>query len=134
MSSNQLDMVRSEMARLRMQVSNLLGWTDLEYASFQEAMGLLFLRSSFGGSGLAGELGDELAKHKEFWSWWRIHWMRRDREFLELSGSLFPSEYANYYRELHDATTVVFKPHGDVLMHTYRLLLAGIMDKEVCHE
>lgn len=134
----QIDKIRSEMAIQKMEVSNLLGWTDMQYAEFQEEMGIEYIKTELtpknppvsplgrGESHRNEEvpsLAMELVKFKEFWSWWRLQWMRRDEEFLEMSTSLFPTEYEEYYRELHQPDSMLFRPHTDVMRSTYNQMV-----------
>ena len=126
----QIDKIRSEMAIQKMEVSNLLGWTDMQYAEFQEEMGIEYIKTELTPKTLPQAQGDtspslamELVKFKEFWSWWRLQWMRRDEEFLEMSTSLFPTEYEEYYRELHQPDSMLFRPHTDVMRSTYNQMV-----------
>lgn len=118
------------MAIQKMEVSNLLGWTDMQYAEFQEEMGIEYIKTELTPKTLPQAQGDtspslamELVKFKEFWSWWRLQWMRRDEEFLEMSTSLFPTEYEEYYRELHQPDSMLFRPHTDVMRSTYNQMV-----------
>ena len=122
-----IEQVRRENAAIKMQVQNLLKWDDLRYALFQESQGKAYLQSVFG----AGvPLVDDLPNHRAFWSWWVNHWNKRDREFLEMSGLLFPHELEAYYQELHTPNSVAFYPHSAVLEDTYEAMVHKLV-KEV---
>lgn len=121
-----IERVRQENAAVKTQVLNLLGWDELAFAEFQEAAGLDYLRSQFGDITLAMDL----PHHKAFWAWWLLHWLRRDREFLEMSGLLFRHELESYYRELHDPYSVPFQPHSVILEESYGKMIHGLI-KEV---
>lgn len=123
-----IERMRQEHATVRTQVLNLIGWDELQYGLFQEEMGKEFLRSWFG-DGVP--LVDDLPNHKEFWSWWKLHWVKRDREFLEMSGLLFPHELQDYYRETHDPHGVQFYPHGSILEATYEAMIHRLIKAAV---
>lgn len=130
MKSTQADIVRSKMAEKQMIVLNLLGWTDIQFARFQENAGIMYLKEEFD---ISNDLVQELTKHKEFWSWWRLQWMRRDTEFIEMSSILFPQEYEDYYRSLHKPSSVVFRPHRDLIRHTYLQMVHDLVKGQVIH-
>jgi len=108
--------VRQGNAAIKMQVQNLLGWDDLQYATFQQEQGYAYLRAQFD---IDTPLVDRIPEHKEYWSWWRLHWIKRDREFLDMSNMLFKSEMEEYYRQLHDPESMAFWPHAAILEETY---------------
>jgi DNA-binding LytR/AlgR family response regulator len=114
-----INRVRQITANVKMQVQNLLGWDDMQYAAFQEAQGYAYLNSLFANAPLA----DHIPEHKEYWSWWKLHWLRRDREFLDMAGLLFPGEYQTYYEELHTPDTLAFRPHAAILERTYTAMI-----------
>jgi len=118
------DIVRSQLAEQQLIVKNLLRWTDLEFATFQQEVGIDYLKNEFA---IADELVHELTKYKAFWSWWRLQWMRRDKEFVEMSSILFPNEYDGYYRKLHDPSSVLFKPLRTIIRQTYLQLVDQIV-------
>jgi hypothetical protein len=124
--TSHIERVRQENASIKTQVLNLLGWSELAFAEFQEAAGFAYLKAQFGDIQLAADL----PSHKAFWSWWLMHWVRRDREFLELSGLLFRHELEGYYREIHDPLSVPFRPHAAVMEDTYSDMMHRLI-KEV---
>lgn len=109
--TSHIEEVRRELARTKMQVQTLLGWSDLAYARFQESAGIEYLKKEFEEE----ELVKWLSSTKHFWSWWRMQWLKRDREFLEASGTLFPNEYDLYYKEIIHQETGVYYPHRVVM-------------------
>ena len=125
--TSHIERIRRQHAQLKIQVQNLLGWNDSQYAAFQEEQGLHYLRRQFGGAALI----NEVPKHKEFWSWWRLHWVRRDSEFLDMSGMLFPHEYEQYYRDLHRPGSVQFRPHAAILENTYKKMIHNLVKQAV---
>ena len=59
--------------------------------------------------------------------------MRRDTEFIEMSSILFPQEYEDYYRSLHKPSSVVFRPHRDLIRHTYLQMVHDLVKGQVIH-
>lgn len=121
-----IERIRRENAAVKTQVLNLLGWDELAFAEFQEAAGLEYLKIQFGSIQIAADL----PSHKAFWSWWLMHWKRRDQEFLEMSGLLFRDELEDYYRELHNPNGVPFHPHSVIMEETYSAMMHHLV-KEV---
>lgn len=122
-----IETVRKEQALIKMQVQNLLGWDDMQYASFQEEMGLVYLRKLFGEG---TPMIQEVPSHKGFWSWWKMHWLKRDREFLDMAGLLFRDEVLPYYEDLHHPAGIAFTPHRAILEKTYHGMIHKLV-KEV---
>jgi len=118
--------IRQENASIKTQVLNLLGWDELKFGEFQQDAAFAYLQDMFGDL----ELGADLPNHKAFWAWWILHWAKRDREFLEMSGLLFPHELQGYYRELHDPKSMPFHPHGVIMEDTYSAMIHKLV-KEV---
>jgi hypothetical protein len=131
-----IEKVSRQSALLRVQVQHLLGWDDLAYSSFQQQMGLDYLAHHYGDSPLV----DRIPEHREFWSWWMIHWTRREFEFIELSTMLFAHELEPYYIDIHDPEQMAYRMHGVVLDQTYERMISHLVDnatkrkgKEVNH-
>lgn len=128
MKLSYIEKVRQENASIQMQVMNLLGWDELRYASYQEEMGRLYLRSMFG---QGTPLVDDIPNHREFWSWWKLHWIRRDREFLEMSSMLFKHEQEHYYNDLHHPDGMHFTPHAILMEATYEKMIHKLIKEAV---
>lgn len=112
-----IEQTRVQHASVRQQVQTLLGWTDLQYAEYQEAQGRAYITHELAEA--SSEFVEEILRSKIYWSWWRIHWVERDREFLDMASMLWPHEAADYYRDLHTVDAVGFRPHQSVLAHSY---------------
>jgi hypothetical protein len=123
-----IEKVRRENAAVRTQVMNLLGWDEMRYAEYQEQMGRAYLRDMFGEG---TPLVDDIPNHRAYWSWWKQHWGRRDREFMEMSGMLFPHEMEPYYLDLHSPEGMAFRPHAAVLDDTYREMVHNLVKEAV---
>lgn len=109
---------REQLSMVALQVQNILRWDALKYASYQEEQGIAYLNHEF------GELGwpKDLVNYKAFWSWWRMHWLRRDREFLDMQNYFRSTEEAqDYYQDLHHPSGINFRPHKAQMESTYKL-------------
>lgn len=127
MKQTHIETVRQRNAAVRMQVLNLLGWDDMRYAQFQEQMGLAWVEAKLTDTYIASEI----VKHREFWSWWRMHWVRRDMEFVDMASYLFPSEIEEYYLSLHKVEEMMFFPHARVMNDTYEHMIHRLIKEAV---
>ena len=118
-----IERVRQSNATLQMEVQNILGWDDMQYAEFQQIKGIEYLAHAFGNMPLV----DKIPEQKEYWSWWRLHWARRDCVFMSMLNMLFPNEYETYYLEMHTASSMIFKPHGIILKRTYHSMIHNLV-------
>ena len=123
-----IEKTRQQNAVTKLEVQNLLGWDDLRYAEYQEEMGREYIRQLFG-EGTA--MVDDIPNHREFWAWWKLHWAKRDREFVELAGMLFLHERESYYTDLHNPAGVAFRPHAPILMATYEAMMHRLVKEAV---
>lgn len=119
-----VESLRHQLAATKQQVLKLLGWSILKYAQFMEAQGIAYLHHAFG---TECPLIDRVPEHKEFWSWWKLHWMKREQEFLELSTMLFPSELESYYTELHQPQNIKHTPQAEILEASYEKMMHGLV-------
>jgi len=126
MKTIHIQRIRQENASIKTQVLNLLGWDEMAFTEFQQNAGFEYLQEMFGDL----ELAADLPYHKAFWSWWLMHWTKRDREFLELSGLLFQNELESFYRDLHNPISIPFQPHGIIMEETYSSMMHKLV-KEV---
>ncbi|WP_143960260.1 hypothetical protein [Litoribacter populi] len=122
-----IEKVRRENATVKMQVQNALNWDDMQYAQYQEEMGYQYLKAEYGED---LPIVREVVYHKEFWSWWKMHWLKRDRLFLEVAYSMGLDDRLQTYTALHDANDVGFRPHSVILERTYSTMMHRII-KEV---
>ena len=123
--STHINRMRTETALVKQRVQELLGWDDHQYGAFQEKMGLSYLDYHYGHAPLISRI----PMHKEFWTWWRLHWLRRDREFVEMSSMVFSEEMEGYYRDQHDPAVIVHTPQGVILKNTYSTMIHELVKK-----
>jgi len=103
------------------QVCKALGWSDLQYKSYQEQTGLDYLQSVVG----ADDWGlDHLKKTPIFWSWWINHWNKRDQEFLSFSN---PS--LSLYHSMNAHEGFEFYPHRIIMEQSYAILQKEILER-----
>jgi len=110
-----IESIRLRHAALKMEAQQVLNWDDYQFASYQEAQGYAYLRENFPDDPFA----QELAKSKAFWSWWKMAWMRRDAEFLEIAGLLKQCELEEWYKNFHEPNGVGMRPHREIMESTY---------------
>jgi len=126
-----IEKTRRELAAVKLQVQNLLGWTDEQYATFQYETGVAYIRR-MSDLPLHDALLESILAQKELWSWWRLHWMRRDRHFMEMSSVLFKHEYEAYYRdEVHNLTEASMRPHRRIMETSYSDMMHRIIKETV---
>lgn len=106
--SKQAQIIRKEMDTTKTKVCQKLNWTDMEYGQFQEATGTSYLQME---CVACTSQAINVAKNKSFWSWWRVQWMKRDKEFLEYTDMLFPDEFEEFYKKSHHISSIHFTPH-----------------------
>lgn len=111
-SHSHIQKVRDNRESVQKQVQQILGWTDLEYAELQESFGLDYLKINYG---ILSKVSHKLPASKVFWSWWRLHWMRKDVEFLDMIHLVFSNEYVAYYREIHEPANLSYYLNGSVI-------------------
>lgn len=104
-----------------MDVQQVLGWNDEQFANYQMQCGYDYLRSTFGPD---LPFLDEVVKCKAFWGWWKNHWTRRDEEFLMMAGLLRRHEAEEYYKLMHEPGGIGFTPHAEIMEETYALMIS----------
>lgn len=77
--TSQVETVKAQAEKTRIEVLNVLGWDELQYCEFQEQQGreyisIVLCTCEFD----AVQLGNS----KFFWRWWVNQWNRRDDDFL----------------------------------------------------
>lgn len=127
-SLTHIERERRAYAELAIHVMYALGWDDLTYARFQEGMGHNYLLDRFG---YKTPLLQEIPKHKMFWGWWRVQWMKRDRCFLDMLNMLKGDEYELYYRDLHDPSSIPFRPYAEIMERSYECMMSDLIKQAV---
>lgn len=62
------------------QILQLLEWTDEQLSMFIFETGLDYLKAYFGDDQQAIDI---VKKRKQFWNWFKNHWLARDQSFVE---------------------------------------------------
>jgi len=117
-----IETIRMRNTSVVKEVKGLLKWSDLTFAGFQMKMGEEYVKHQFGDD----ELASQIPNYKEFWSWWKLHWVKRDLDFLDIANMLFENELEEHYRKMHDPYSILFKPHHHLLENTYCAMLHEI--------
>ena len=119
------DNLRAWEKEQRETVQALLGWSDERYTEFQYYMAIEWIIQEFGAD---CPLINRVLEERMFWSWWRLHWVKRDQEFVEMFDMLRPDEYDTYYEMQHEPASVYFKPHSVIMHATYEKLITKIVN------
>jgi len=112
----------------KQQVCRLLGWDELQYASFQEEQGIEYVKGIVG----SDEWGaSHLLKSKLFWKWWINHWNNRDQEFLTYAAASPASLREVMYKSLNNAEGFEFYPHRVIMEQSYSILSKEIIKDSI---
>ncbi|MEQ8547603.1 MAG: hypothetical protein RIC03_06820 [Cyclobacteriaceae bacterium] len=123
--------IRKQMSQTKLQIQNILQWTDQQYADFQYEQGVIYIQELCGAPD-AVSMADHLIRHSEIWSWWRLMWYKRDLTFLEESTTLFRGEHSIYYKEITHCTSVVkYFPHQELLEESYHSMMHSLIKEKV---
>lgn len=117
---------------MKQEITRLLGWTELEYATFQYETGLAYLREYIPGD---VEAIHALETSRIFWAWWKNHWIQRDMQFLHNISSICPvQDLRRYYLGWHDVEHLIktIYPNAVVLHNSYAKMIDDF-NKEVLH-
>lgn len=118
-----IESIRRRNASFEQKVEQLLGWTTEQYTEFLYEQGMEYLELHYPKDSVA----ISMAEYKEFWSWWRMHWIRRDKVFIEMTDLLFPHELEAYYKDLHDPKAMQFRIHSKALENTYEEMVDNLL-------
>lgn len=118
--------MKTEAAKNKQLVLEVLNWTELEYNTFLFDMGYRFLELEHEGN--QEEIQQEVKK-PSFWSWWKTNWAKRDVHFLEvLETTSLP---AVYYRKINNPNTLTFSDMNEGLYRVYKAYRA--LKKKTAH-
>lgn len=116
---------------LKASVTNLLKWSEMEFAEFQYESGLTYLKAYLSKDAYGQ---DALAASKIFWNWWKNQWANRDEVFyLDVTTSeISLANRVRLYRALHDGynLTKEIHPHRVVMEESYALMVTEFVEKE----
>ena len=131
-----VEKVKNQNLQIKEQVQALLGWSNHDYCHFQEAIGYHYLDSEIG---LNTPLVKELTHTKEFWSWFKNQWIKRDLRFLKdvmavanhrpktiYRANTIVATYKNYHR----SGSILFAPHKTTMRESYSRMI-GNLNKRV---
>ena len=107
-----MDIIREENSYTKANVMELLGWTSLQYAEFQEEMGYVYLHEELG---LQHALVREFVYTRHFWGWWIKHWIKRDVQFLKTVHSFGAATWECMYKAHHRVSSDIFRPHKEMM-------------------
>lgn len=101
-----------------------------DYCKLQFEAGLEYLESILPKDQWGQEV---LSQSKEFWNWWKLQWLNRDRRFLhqmELILGPNPSkkEMQEDYKLYHSPERLKVYPSKAILEKTYSTMIAKVID------
>lgn len=115
----------------KQKVCQLLDWTDLDYAIYQEEKGLEYLEHVICCDAWSV---NNVAKCKMFWRWFINHWNIRDAQFIGEYGN-YPRGLLKYkYEDLNDVESIKFYPHRVIMENTYQLMIDAVNKEAVAME
>lgn len=109
----------------KQQVCRLLGWSFQQYAEYQEAKGIEYLREVVCGDDWSVS---NVAKCQDFWNWWKNHWNLRDAEFIAAAASIPLSWRQMRYNDLNDVDGIEFWPHKVIMENSYSFMIGEVID------
>lgn len=118
-----IESIRRRNASCAQKVEQLLGWSTDQYTEFLYEQGMQYIELHYPNDSVALSM----AQHKEFWSWWKLHWLRRDRVFIGMTDLLFIGELEPYYKDLHDPKAIQFRIHSKALENTYEEMIENLL-------
>lgn len=119
--------VKHENLTVKTKVQDTLGWSSIEYAEFQEKMGLDYLIKELEG---CSDYVDLIAKEKLFWSWWINHWVKRDIAFLVDAYGLNQRWCRKLYMARNNPNSAYFNLSMSLMKQSYAVMI-GKLIKEI---
>lgn len=122
--------IRFENKTVRELIQNYLGWSELQYAEYQEQMGYAYLIQEFGADCI---MAQQLVYKKIFWSWWINHWIKRDIKYIE-ANKFCPHKITEVsYKLKHNPKSPVFKINTEIYQKSFATMI-GQLIKEVTND
>lgn len=119
---------------LQRKVQSLLGWDQQEYADFIYKGGLAYLERYIPAYPLVVA---QISKSLVFWNWWKMHWEKRELQFMEQVYGLEENrdEMLEIYNDLHDARSLAAAVYlnGQVLQESYAEMIGTITKAQTKH-
>lgn len=111
-------------------IINMLGWTELEYATFINDTGLEYLERYIPND----RTGINALNHSRiFWNWWKNQWAIRDADYLDIVDNFSPHNWEPLYRQEHSPavlTNSIF-PSAVVLDESYAIMINDFNQSEI---
>lgn len=120
--------VKQENETVKNTVQKLLGWSNLQYTEFQEAMGLEYLKIELNNDMAAVRL---ISYNKLFWSWWINHWVSRDRIFIAEFSKLNHRWVNKMYVNRNNPQSHFFKLSKKMMETSYAMLISDLIDNHI---
>lgn len=119
------EIVKQRILTIQEQVQKAVGVTHKQYCDLQFNMGFSYLNLETEGNYLQAQ---KVAETKEYWSWWKNHWTKREQRFLSL-----PEEMQTYdfYLEFHNPNSITFTQTNPHLETSYAYMVSRVIKMAV---
>jgi hypothetical protein len=114
-------------------IMHILKCNEQEYFDKIYNGGLAYLHHYIGNESEA--IISEISRSKTFWTWWKMHWQKRDEEFVDMViAAPEDNNWHLLYLEKHDPRTLAraIYPSGVVLEESYDSMMQQLQ-KEVMY-
>lgn len=115
----------------KQRVCQMLRWTALDYANYQQNKGLEYLEKVICCDAWSV---NNVAKCTKFWQWWVNHWNNRDAQFIGEYGNYPKGLLRHKYDDLHDLEGFKFYPHRHIMESTFALMIDEVNQEAVAME
>lgn len=111
------------------QVCSILQMSQQQYANYQYKAGCNYLQHYIPNDpqGI-----DMLIESKLFWNWFKLHWSKRDAEFIQAANGLSQAEAVALFDDIHNPSILAagIRPNSVVLGESYARLIGQIIDHQ----
>lgn len=118
--------------QLQRDCMKLLGWNEEQYAGFIYNTGIAYLSNYIPNY---PQVVSQITRSEVFWNWWKMHWEKRDKEFMEQCYGWDEGReyYIELYKNLHDASTLAagIYLNGQVLEESYANMIGCVTKEQV---
>jgi hypothetical protein len=119
--------IKDEMQAVKLLVLAVLGWNPVDLLRFQRRMGTQYLQCYIPNDP-AGI--DMLVATDIFWNWWKLEWLIRDKQFLQLTQDCTPQSALSIYVNMHCPDVLIkdVYPSAEVMHRGYNKMIQELID------
>lgn len=115
----------------QIKIQHLLQWSEDEYNELVFNEGIGYLKELIPDY---PQVFSQIAKSKIFWNWWRLHWQKRDEQFLEECETWQTTleKHRLVYCNHNDGRTLAnaLYLNGQVLQDSYATLMQQLLKSQ----